>query len=782
MKVTNNASSRRNIVLLCGGHSNEYDVSLLSALEVASNIDTERFNLFIILIPKNDNWKLITFEQLKDLSKTDSALRTFRDVDMACDGSRRLLDSEGGVIANNIYAVIPMLHGSFGEDGTLQALLDVGDYDYIGPGFDGSNNAFDKILCKQIMEANDIPVVPYIKIDETNPATSYTEAKVALGTEEMVIKPSRSGSSIGVILVQGEREYKKAVAEAKAAYGEILIEKRVEPLREIELAVKTGRNGVEASMPGEIHNQNKTYGYQEKYSDAKKIQIEIPANLPNGMKRKIRRYALKACKSLDCEQLARVDFFVSGKDVYLNEINTSPGFTKNSMYPMLWHNEGVDLRSLITELIEHARHKTRKAPLSMEKIIIMKLKLLAKLFIRRHKPTVIGVAGSVGKTGTKRHIATVLSQKYRVQYNPGSYNSEIGLPLSLLQEEVPKNVRSITGWLGVLWRAAFKVLKPAPYDVLVAEYGVDQPGDMVKLLDIIKPDIAVLTAISPEHMEMLGNMETVANEELQILRAAKTTILNGDDVLEKWQQRVDGTFLSYGRHNFTLKVGKDLAAEVTIKTDSGMYHAKNLHNIGDNTGLGLSAAALVAERMDMTEAEINQALEGIEPVPGRMRLLRGVDGSLIVDDSYNASPLAVVSALNAMRSLKADRRIVVLGGMNEMGEYAQKAYAQALQNIDGIDEFITLGTQANELFVKELHGKGVAAKKIHSFEDPTDAGRFIADELKPRSGDVILVKGSQNGVYSEETVKLLLANKSDTKHLVRQSDFWMQKKRECFGW
>jgi UDP-N-acetylmuramyl pentapeptide synthase len=385
--------------------------------------------------------------------------------------------------------------------------------------------------------------------------------------------------------------------------------------------------------------------------------------------------------------------------------------------------------------------------------------------IKRHQLIVVAVGGSVGKTTTRAAIAQVLQAKYRVQNitNPG-YNSEIGLPLSVFDMSVPAVLINPFAWIVRLIQTEFIIGGHYPGQVLVLELGTEEPGEIPRYLRYLKPDIGVVTAVTPEHMQNFpGGLDEVAAEELALAPASGTIIINDDAVPEKYQHK----YLAH--HPHVLKYGA--------------HHRISLpdapHVLGDHMRLALQAATLVARELKVPADDIEHAIADIHPVAGRMNQLSGLNGSVIIDDTYNSSPDAVVAALDTLAKFPTTgRRIALLGSMNELGQHSPAYHEATGRAAAGVDLLVTVGDLAGRYLGPAAVREGLDPTRYRAADSPYAAADYLALILRP--GDVLLAKGSQNGVFAEEAVKLLLAHPSDAKLLVRQSPAWTKAKRSQF--
>lgn len=416
------------------------------------------------------------------------------------------------------------------------------------------------------------------------------------------------------------------------------------------------------------------------------------------------------------------------------------------------------------------------------RIITRRLEQSVASVIKTKKPRIIAITGSVGKTSTKLAIAQVLSSKYKVLVHPGNYNSEIGLPLSFFELEVPARLTNPLAWIKI-FRAIKRRASKFDYDVVVLEMGADQPGDIRKFMQYIKPDLGVITEIRAAHMQGFKSMENLAREKLSLAQGSQAVLMNLDspklrEVMPRLVKIKTVTTYGVERGDYQLKVmsragSGGLRAKIMMGPKAYEFQT---HIIAPHGLYALAAAAATGVIFELKPADIIKQLEQIQPVRGRMNPLLGRGGSLIIDDSYNAgAPYGVVEALETLRNYPG-RRIAILGNMNELGDYAETGHRLVGKSCHDIDILVTIGQMAGSWLTEEAQGK---AKEIYNFSSPYEAGWFVAEKLK--KGDTVLVKGSQNGVFAEEATALLLANAQDRSQLVRQSREWIKRKKTQFG-
>ena len=408
-----------------------------------------------------------------------------------------------------------------------------------------------------------------------------------------------------------------------------------------------------------------------------------------------------------------------------------------------------------------------------------------KYFIKHPEVKLIAVAGSVGKTSTKRAIATLLSQKYRVALHEGNHNTLLSAPVAILGIEYPEKVKSISAWLSVFRAARRRIKDPSGTDVVIAELGADHLGDTAHFSTYLSPDIGVITSITDEHMEFFKTIEAVAQEELNVANFSKLAVINRDDIDGRFaslltNNNVD-TYGTTGLAEYRFEI-KDFSLEegytgsVIAPEFSQPLEAK-IKVLGEHSLRPAMGAVAVALKLGLGPEEIARGLATLRATPGRMNVLRGVEDTIIIDDSYNSSPLAVSSALQVLYSLQVPQRIAVLGSMNELGEVSASEHEKLGNMCDPslLDWVITVGDEAEKYLAPAAKKRGCQVK---SFKTALDAGAFAHKVLG--RGAAILFKGSQGGIYLEEAVKVV-AMMTEDDELVRQSAEWMRIKEEFFS-
>ena len=347
------ANNKKKVCVIFGGQSPEHEVSRKSATSVIDNLDKEKYEITTIGITKGGKWylysgptdKIIGGEWEKDGAFLKSAVISPDSEDKAI----LVLDGEK-VTKIHPDIVFPVLHGEFGEDGTIQGLLTLAGLKYVGMGILGSAAGMDKSFSKIAFKDAGIPQADWVLVQTENPLDSYIEEIEQKLGYPCFVKPCRTGSSVGVGKAHNREELLESLTLAAKFDRKILVEEFVDG-HEVECAV-LGNENPKATVVGEILPTVEFYDFDAKYND-NSTKLQIPADLPTEVSDKIREYAVKAFRALDGQGLSRVDFFVKYKDnqVVLNEINTMPGFTNISMYPKLWNATGIPYSNLLDELI-----------------------------------------------------------------------------------------------------------------------------------------------------------------------------------------------------------------------------------------------------------------------------------------------------------------------------------------------------------------------------------------------------------------------------------------------
>ncbi|MTD38363.1 D-alanine--D-alanine ligase [Erwinia sp. CPCC 100877] len=349
------------ITLLYGGRSEEHDVSILSAYSVLNAIYYNYYQVQLVFISKEGEWVKGPLLTEKPASKDVLKLNWSEDGTIDKWGEftgKVIMPSE---IKEEDTIVFPVLHGPNGEDGTIQGFLETIGMPYVGAGVLASANAMDKIMTKYLLQTAGIPQVPYVPVLKSNwkenPKKVFEQCEGSL-IYPVFVKPANMGSSVGISKAENRAELQNALEEAYRYDSRAIVEQGIEA-REIEVAI-LGNEDVRTTLPGEIVKDVDFYDYNSKYID-NQITMQIPAEVPEEVHQKAREYAKKAYTILDGSGLSRCDFFLTSKnELFLNELNTMPGFTQFSMYPLLWENMGLKYSDLIEELIQLALNRFKQ--------------------------------------------------------------------------------------------------------------------------------------------------------------------------------------------------------------------------------------------------------------------------------------------------------------------------------------------------------------------------------------------------------------------------------------
>lgn len=414
-------------------------------------------------------------------------------------------------------------------------------------------------------------------------------------------------------------------------------------------------------------------------------------------------------------------------------------------------------------------------------------KYVRRYFAKHPEVKLIAVTGSVGKTSTKRALGTVLNERLRVRMDETNHNTEMSVPLGILGIDYPPNVHSIGQWCAVFKAARLRIKQPTDVDVIVQELGTDHPGDIANFGRYLQPDYALITAVTPEHMEFFGTLDAVAKEELSITNFAKYSFINSDDVSGQYANfETNPNFTTYGVSEMAeyrlvpgdYELGKGYTCQVVAPTIAEPFTV-HVPLLGEHSLRPVTGAVSVALTLGLTAAEVAAGVAAITPVPGRMNLLRGLDGTYIIDDTYNSSPAAAAAALRTLYEEFGDapQRMAILGDMRELGAESQSEHEALGMMCDAslLEWVVTVGPETAQYLAPVARRKGC---QVHSCGNAIEAAEFIRSVT--HEGAVILAKGSQNTIFLEEAVKNLCVMSEDVK-LVRQSPEWIAKKEAFFA-
>jgi D-alanine-D-alanine ligase len=345
--------------VLFGGRSGEHEVSLASAASIIRGLDPNKYEAVPIGITKEGHWLAGGGAQ----KMLPEVLKTGQRVAMSADPSdSALISLDGDARGQKLDVIFPVIHGTFGEDGTMQGLLELAGLPFVGAGVLGSAIGMDKDVAKKLLQVAGIPVVPWIAVRRADWERNPQEIRRAVEKKfkyPVFVKPATLGSSVGMTKVHSRAEFGPALDLAAEFAMKIMVEHAVNA-REIEVSV-LGNHDPQASLPGEIVPHREFYDYTAKYLEDG-TQLLIPAKLKKSEIKKVRGMAVRAFRALELSGMARVDFFIEkrGGKIFLNEVNTIPGFTSISMYPKLWEANGVPFRELISKLVDLALEQHRE--------------------------------------------------------------------------------------------------------------------------------------------------------------------------------------------------------------------------------------------------------------------------------------------------------------------------------------------------------------------------------------------------------------------------------------
>lgn len=426
----------------------------------------------------------------------------------------------------------------------------------------------------------------------------------------------------------------------------------------------------------------------------------------------------------------------------------------------------------------------------LQSLITKLLQQKARRFLKTHKPMVVAVTGSMGKTSSREAIACVLASARKTRTASENYNNEIGMPLAVLGLKSPG--RSVLGWVKALMASG----GPVP-EILVLEYGADKPGDVAALCELAPPTIGVFTGVSPVHVANYPSLEALVAEKLQLIKrlaADGFAVVNGDDaqaLAAGGSSKAPVATYGFGataqiraidlvfdaRADFSFEPGETFCVtRFVAQTPHGPVEVRLRNAVGRGQVMAALAAVAVGLHFKLTPEAITRALEQYQAPVGRLKPIAGVKGSLILDDSYNASPAAMMAALDALFSFEiteSSRRIAVLGDMAELGSLSEQEHrAVGLHAASGaLDLLVCVGEKARDIG-RAAKEAGLLSERIVDLPNSVEAGRWLDQEI--RKGDIVLVKGSQS-MRMEKAVKDIMAEPLHAaKLLVRQYGKWLE--------
>lgn len=435
----------------------------------------------------------------------------------------------------------------------------------------------------------------------------------------------------------------------------------------------------------------------------------------------------------------------------------------------------------------------------LKKVLIIILTIEAKLILRRYRPKIVAVSGTVGKTSTKEAIATALFSDFNVRKSEKSYNNELGIPLTIIKGKC-RQINFFT-WISVLFKGLKLLIANHDYpECLVLEIGVDRPGDMKKITSWIRPDIVVITALGeiPVHVEYFEKPESLAKEKAKLIQAVNSEgwiILNNDDSrVAELGDKAKSNLLTYGfldddsskpdtpavdllGSNYRIMYRADsgnTASEkleipegITFKVDyrGNIVPIRLFDTFGKQSVYAVLAALAVGSALDLNLIEMAERLSRYNPQPGRLKLIKGIKNSSILDDSYNSSPIAVKAALEVINDLPAKRKIVVLGDMLELGKYTIDEHKKVGREVSKVADLLFVVGPRSKFISEEARLIGFDPKKIFEFSDSDEAKIPLQEIIN--EGDLILVKGSR-ALRMEKIVEEIMAEPNLKDELIVQ--------------
>ncbi|MFM2357876.1 MAG: hypothetical protein RJA61_613 [Candidatus Parcubacteria bacterium] len=424
-----------------------------------------------------------------------------------------------------------------------------------------------------------------------------------------------------------------------------------------------------------------------------------------------------------------------------------------------------------------------------KKVIVKILELEARAVLWRYKPKIVAVTGNVGKTSTKDAVYTALSQFFFVRKSEKSFNSDVGVPLTILG--LPNAWNNPVMWIqNILKGLQLIVYSPAYPKWLVLEVGADRPGDIQKISTWLHPDVVVVTRFSavPVHVEFFGSKDEVVKEKGYLVKALKKDgflVLNADDA----------DVMSYAKESFIKPLTYGSLAPATVRGSEFhlVYEGGNVSGItfkvdyqgncmpvsvggilGSHHMYPVLGAFAVAMSQGLNPVKVGQALASYVPPRGRMNIIKGKNGSILIDDSYNSSPIALEEALNTLEmAVCTGKKIAILGDMLELGKFSIEEHKRLGKKLAKIcDTLVTVGIRG-KFFAEGALKARMGKRKVVSFETSIEAGDFIQNKVE--KGDLILIKGSQ-GVRMEKVTKILLGEPERAQELlVRQDEEWSKR-------
>ena len=425
-----------------------------------------------------------------------------------------------------------------------------------------------------------------------------------------------------------------------------------------------------------------------------------------------------------------------------------------------------------------------------KKIIILEkiLRFMAIAVLRRHRPSIVGITGSVGKSSTKEAVFLVLKNNFKVRRNAENYNNEIGIPLTIIGAKT--GGRNVFKWIWVFLKWLWTLTVSFDYPkILILEMAIDRPGDMKYLMGFIPVNVGILTNVSSSHLEFFKSIKDIAKEKSVLVKSVDKNglaILNIDNpYIRDESEKIKIKKMTYGfsdeadmrvtdiRFNYDEKENfKGLSFKLNFENKIIPLRLPNI--IAKHQLYAALVAVAVSDYFKVNLIEALAALEEFKAPHGRMNLIKGVNGSLIIDDTYNSSPTSALAALGTMKQIEAKRKIVILGDMLELGEESEKSHLEVIKNVlaGKFDKLILIGKRMRQA-AQIILGENNDIKSILFFSSPMETGKVLKTVF--REGDLILVKGSQS-MRMEKVIEEIIADPQEIPNLLcRQSKTWKEK-------
>lgn len=425
----------------------------------------------------------------------------------------------------------------------------------------------------------------------------------------------------------------------------------------------------------------------------------------------------------------------------------------------------------------------------IRKILVSSIQFEAKMVLKKYKPRIVAITGNVGKTATKDMAYTTISTSLYARKSKKSFNSEIGIPLTILGCKNPWSHPIKWGEI-LLEGIALMLLKNHYPNWVILEVGADMPGDIKSIAKWINPDVTILTRIpdTPVHIEFFESLDELIDEKASLVKATKTNgvvILNHDDPNQKRiKDNINSNCITYGAEEgadykteeYQINYEGDIPKGIEFKISSSEQKVSIQINdvIGSQYLYPAGAAVATADYAGIDLTASSQTLKNFESAPGRMRILKGINNTILIDDSYNSSPAALEKALDSLKNINTKgRKMVALGDMLELGEKTVGEHKTAGEQASSVADIIfTVGVRSKKL-AKSAQEKRGSEKGIFEFDETTAAAEKIKELIKP--GDIILIKGSQS-MRMEKVTEILMADPAEKHRLLPRQNMEWQKR------